>query len=145
MFLLQKWRLAKFSAIFPLSVVWEEETFQTKTLLNIASFCNALDSVRLLIGNDLSILPEEEMRNSIQCIFMSCNENINSKLSRDQFSLLLLLLGRDNSGDGIIHDSDFDEKRQRVLDRLLLLLLLFALKPRTQMGMYSWSDSFVFG
>ncbi len=116
--LLRKWRLVKYSTIFPLSTVWDDKVFKTKTLLNIAFFCNAWCSIRLLIGTDLSTLSEVEIRNSIQCAFMSYYDDACTNRNRDQISILSALLGLEDS-DGTIHCS-FSKKRQRVLDRLLI-------------------------
>jgi len=112
--LLRKWRSVKYQDVLPqLRVEWDDKTPST-TILDIAASCHAIDCLRLLIGDDLVALTEEEMRRSIKSSFEGVNED------GVLLSLQILLGMEEQVANQVDNNDGICNKRQRVLDRLLM-------------------------
>lgn len=119
--IIANWRIKTYSSILPLSqIVYDNiQLFSTKTILNMASFCLASDSVQLLVANDFNLISEDEIKNSIICVFLNSNDE-SKDLTQNQLIIIQKLVGMNKDKDNQATNDDVLKKRQRVLDRLLI-------------------------
>jgi len=117
---------------FPLShVLWGIKTNSNKslTLLGMACCCGALDSIRLLVGDNCMLLSECEIVRAIQFLFECTMSNpysdgasldnsydIKEENFREKNEVLSMLLNIDRE----FTDLQFDIRRQMCLDRALI-------------------------